>query len=66
MMAFQRNSLADSMRCIRERCRNHFGVTGKCLYLNLMVCCSFAMLLFGYDQGVFGKSILDLELSIDF
>lgn len=35
---------------------NHFGITGKWLYLWLMVVNSTSMLLFGYDQGVFGKS----------
>lgn len=34
--------------------KNHFGLTGRWLYIWLMICNSFAMLLFGYDQGVFG------------
>ena len=34
--------------------RNHFGVTGKWLSFWLMVTNATAMLLFGYDQGVFG------------
>ncbi len=38
---------------------NHFGVTGEWLYVWLMVGNSTSMLLFGYDQGVFG-SILTL------
>lgn len=33
---------------------NHFGVTGRWLYIWLMVANSSSMLLFGYDQGVFG------------
>ena len=33
---------------------NHFGVSGFWLYGWLMVTNSAAMLLFGYDQGVFG------------
>ena len=35
--------------------RNHFGLTGDRLNFWVMVSCSTAMLLFGYDQGVFGE-----------
>jgi hypothetical protein len=37
---------------------NHFGVTGEWLFYWLMVTNATSMLLFGYDQGVFGKIFL--------
>ena len=36
---------------------NHFGITGKWLFIWLMITNSMAMLLFGYDQGVFGMLV---------
>lgn len=38
----------------KRKINNHFGVTGGWLYFWLMVVNSTSMLLFGYDQGVFG------------
>ncbi len=44
---------------------NHFGVTGEWLYVWLMVVNSTSILLFGYDQGVFGNilTLLNFEQS---
>ena len=38
-----------------SKIRGHFGLTGYWLNFWVMVSCSTAMLLFGYDQGVFGE-----------
>ena len=40
---------------VNRNVKNHFGMTGKWLFIWLMVVNSTSMLLFGYDQGVFGE-----------
>ena len=44
---------------------NHFGLSGKWLSWWLMVVNATSMLLFGYDQGVFGKSLLWVTFLVD-
>lgn len=40
---------------LRSQIHGHFGLSGYWLTFWIMVSCSTAMLLFGYDQGVFGE-----------
>ncbi len=40
---------------LRSQIHGHFGLSGYWLNFWIMVSCSTAMLLFGYDQGVFGE-----------
>ena len=48
---------------VNRSIKNNLGLTGRWLYISLMICNSFAMLLFGYDQGVFGKTDINLQFA---
>ncbi len=47
---------------MQNNINSHFGLTGYWLNFWVMVSCSTAMLLFGYDQGVFGEYRFELAV----